>query len=301
MKKRIVAAALLSAAAAASPVCASVIYEPFNYGAGNLSGNTGWTRTTTGTTDVAVVAGTGPLYPDQTNNPNTGNFAQMGMAGGVSTRFDIGNVNAGAVHLGSFPSGSGTLFYSMALKMTDLTSATTGGGFVAGFNNSAGTAVSTVTQAGARLQIRRDLVDSTKYNLGVRNDVSSTTGTSALAWDTTQFATGDTVFVVEEYEFNLASTTDDVARLWINPALTDFAAASAPATTLSSTGGDINQQQIQSFFLREVNNAAGRTLQIDELRIGGTWADVTPVPEPAAMGVLTLGAFAAFLRRKRQD
>jgi hypothetical protein len=199
------------------------------------------------------------------------------------------------------PTGSGTIYYSMLLNVLDLTNATTAGGFLAGFNNSAGTATTSITQSGTRLQIRRSLVDTTKYNVGVRNDVSATTGTSTIAWDTNEYAVGDTLFIVGQYEFNTLNSTDDLARLWINPNPADMGAATAPATTLTSTGGDINQLQIQSFFLRQVSGAAlPRTVQIDEIRLDTTWAGVTTVPEPASLGLLSLGAAtAATLRRRR--
>jgi hypothetical protein len=173
---------------------------------------------------------------------------------------------------------------------------TTSGAFIAGFNNSTGTATTSITQAGARLQIRKDLSDATKFNLGVRSDVSASTGTSTIAWDTIQHAVGETIFVVGEYEFNQSSSTDDVSRMWINPDPNDLGAASAPATTLASTGGDINQLQIQSFFLRALSG--GGTTTIDEIRIDNSWAGVTTVPEPASLGLFALGAMGLLRRRK---
>ena len=40
-------------------------------------------------------------------------------------------------------------------------------------------------------------------------------------------------------------------------------------------------------------------LHIDEIRIGTSWADVTPIPEPATLSVLGIGCVLALLRRRR--
>jgi hypothetical protein len=297
MKKRLVAVALFSAASAASTSAfGSVVYDQFDYPTGTslstASGGT-WTATSSGTGEVSVVANNlqytdaNPAYGTTIGTP-TGNAANIPNAAAKSDR----------IGLNGLPSGSGTLFYSMLIDVTNLTGLTTSGAFIAGFNNSTGTATSSITQAGARLQVRRDLNDSTKYNLGIRNDVSASTGTSTISWDTTPFAAGSTVFVVGEYEFNQSSSTDDVARLWINPDPSTLGADTAPATTLTSTGGDINQLQIQSFALRALSG--GGTTTVDELRIDNSWQNVTSVPEPASLGVLAAGGALGLLARRRK-
>ena len=292
MKKRLAAAILLSAAA---QVSASTIYEQFDYPTGALGtvGAPTWTPTTAGTGDISVISTDPSLQYTDAN-------ALYGTTIGTPAGNDVSIPNSAAksdrIATTGLPTGSGTLFYSLLMKVTNLTGVTTSGAFIAGFNNSAGTATTSITQAGARLQIRKDAADGTKFNLGVRSDVSASTGTSVIAWDTAQHAVGETVFVVGEYEFNQASSTDDVSRMWINPDPSDLGAASAPATTLTSTGGDVNQLQIQSFFLRSLSG--GGTTTMDELRIDNSWAGVTTVPEPASLGLLTLGAMGLMRRRK---
>jgi hypothetical protein len=171
---------------------------------------------------------------------------------------------------------SGTLYYSLVLKVADLTGASTSpGGFIAGFNNSPPDTTGGVTRAGARLFVRADPLDPGRFNLGIRNDTGTT---SETVWDSTQFAPGpgsDPIFLVVAYEFNPAGSTDDVTRLWINPAPATFGQGTAPPTSLVHTGFDIYQSQIQSFFLRQVDTGPNVTI-VDELRIGTTWADVTP-------------------------
>ena len=293
MTKRLAAALLVSAAAHAS---GSVIYEQFNYSTGNLGtvGSPPWTATTAGTGDITVIANSLQYTDanagyDSTVGTPAGNMVSIPNAAAKSDR--IGTSSAG------LPSGSGTLFYSLLLQVTNLTGVTTSGAFIAGFNNSAGTATTTITQAGARLQIRRDALDSTKFNLGTRTDVSATTGTSTIGWDAGQQTVGSTIFVVEEYQFNTVTNTDDVASIWINPDPLTLGAATPPAPNATSTGGDINQLQIQSFFLRALSG--GGTTSLDEIRIDTSWAAVTTIPEPATVGLMSVGAFGLLRRRRR--
>ena len=85
--------------------------------------------------------------------------------------------------------------------------------------------------------------------------------------------------------------------MWINPNSADFGAAVAPAATLTApTGADmITSGSIQSFLLYgRANNLFPNGMQVDELRIGASWADVTsvPVPEPATATLAGLGLCA---------
>jgi hypothetical protein len=104
---------------------------------------------------------------------------------------------------------------------------------------------------------------------------------------------GDTVFVVASYEI-VAGSSNDVAKMWINPSASTFGAdeSSLPAPTLTGpalvTGNEALQPVqggISAFFLRNIS-AAPTGLLFDELRIGRTWASVTPAgsvtPPPLA-------------------
>ena len=107
--------------------------------------------------------------------------------------------------------------------------------------------------------------------------------------------------VVGSYTFNTATTSDDVSQLWVNPSSADFAAAVAPTPTLSSTAGnDITLNQIASFVLFDRNANEPKSGLIDDVRIGTTWADVTPtpssIPEPATAALLGLGLLAIVRR-----
>lgn len=84
-------------------------------------------------------------------------------------------------------------------------------------------------------------------------------------------------------------------NLYIDP--TGLGSGAAPSSSVSSTyarGGTISSiTGLQSV-------GSDNAFTWDEVRVGTTWADVSPVPEPSAMALtgLSLGAFA-FLRRRR--
>ena len=89
--------------------------------------------------------------------------------------------------------------------------------------------------------------------------------------------------MVGSYKINTASTSDDQAKLWIDPDPATFGAAVAPASTLStSSGNDISANQLASFvfFRRGDANAAAQpaAMVADELKVAASWAGVTPSP-----------------------
>lgn len=51
-------------------------------------------------------------------------------------------------------------------------------------------------------------------------------------------------------------------------------------------------------LVTEIGLAGPGAFGFDELRIGNTWEDVTPVPEPATVVLASLGIVALLLRGK---
>ena len=186
--------------------------------------------------------------------------------------------------------GSGTLYYSFILNISSAPVAGSGGVFWAGFNNSAGSQSTTPTTVATRVYSK---AIGGGFVLGTSKSSSTT---SDWVFDSTVRNLGDTLFVVGSYTFNTGSSSDDVSSMWINPDSSTFG-GSAPAPLLTaSTGADITLSQIASFVLFDRSTAQlGGTL--DELRIGTSWADVTPEPSVAALTGLGLLALAT-LRRK---
>jgi hypothetical protein len=191
---------------------------------------------------------------------SSGNRIQYGVATGPSARFNLSKTI------------SGTLYYSFAFQVSDLGSLDGSGGFFAAFNNSTGNQASVPTVVGAAVQTRSA---AGGFNIGLKK------ASAGSVFDSAVHAIGETIFVVSSYTFNPAATDDDVANLWINPDRATFGTGTAPTPTLSSSsGGDITANQIYSFiFFRRGDGSANlqpAAMLSDELRIGTSWASVTP-------------------------
>lgn len=196
-----------------------------------------------------------------------GNSVGFGGGGGMAARFPL--------YAAGTEVTSGTIYFSFLFKLTNITGLSSSGVFWAGFNNLAGAQPTTPTVVATRIYTR---AAGSGFNLGLSKASSSS---SDWQWDTTTHNLNETIFIVGSYTFNTNSTNDDVASLWIDPASAAFGLASPPAATLvTSSGGDVSGADIASFLLmnRDATEPAGGVA--DELRIGTSWASVTP---PAGM------------------
>jgi MYXO-CTERM domain-containing protein len=247
---------------------ALIAYDGFDYAEGQLRTNGGWVGSNTSTPRPTVVAGS-LSYPDLP--PSVGNSVQLTNANGTADRLSTGTVTSG-----------NKLYYSLIVKTG--TGGNAGGAFFAGFDTAA--SGTTFTPAGA-LYTRIDPVDNTKQNIGIRAGAASD-----IAWSG-PFTPGDTLFAVGGYTVGGGATLD----LFNSPAAIPV---SEPGThTAATIGTDPAVTSVVAFYLRQ-NTGEPSTIQVDELRIGTTWADVAPVPEPASAGVVALGALAALARRRRR-
>ncbi len=246
-------------------------YEPFDYAAGtslvNVTnpGAQWWTSAgPAGSAAIVVasnlpVAGLAPCY---------GGAMQFGAVQGPSARFNL-PVNV----------TNSTLYYSCAIKVLDLGNLTMAGGWIGGFNNTRGSQANTPTVIGTRILLRT--TGTGGFNVGV---AKNSTNATDWVWSSAVLSTNETVFLVGSYTFNSSSSTDDISKLWINPNLLDFGASAAPLVTLAATTGpDMNANQIAScVFLQQGNGSTNqpKTVLVDELRIGYSWAAVTPQANP---------------------
>jgi hypothetical protein len=89
-----------------------------------------------------------------------------------------------------------------------------------------------------------------------------------------------------------------VFTLYVNPDFSSLGNGTAPTggVTGSATRGDFTWDRIRLGDFNGDNTAS----RFDEFRMGDTWADVSPVPEPSTMGLLALATVGvAAIRRRR--
>jgi hypothetical protein len=244
------------------------IYDGFNYPVDStLAGNPGWTPLNTGTAPVVAA----------------GNLSVSGLASSSGNHVSTpgGNFQEAILALGSTTT-TGTVFFSFAVN---LSAAPT----VAAYSFALATGN---TNYGAAVWLQ---ASDTGFQIGLSNRSNSTPNyaSSVLALNQTHYVVGAYTFV--------EGTANDSSQLWINPAASSFG-SSAPAATLSAIGGT-DLAGISQFLIRGVVGTP--TFLVDELRIGTSYASVTPaIPEPstyaAILGLLVLAGAIAVRRRGRK-
>jgi autotransporter-associated beta strand protein len=298
------AAGLLPVDLAAADASAQMVYEPFDYGSTAVG------------TPLANLTGTSPTFTGYTNPSNSvawydanttasgsggseltlagGNLsptipASQGLAApaGGMLRYNVDTAASRSARLMLGPGvvSSGTVYYSMLFRVTDVGALNAGGGaFFASFNDSPGsfTPGNNPSSDPARLQIRLG-ADSSHIQVGVKGNSNATAD-----YSTGSFGAGatnpDMIFVVLGYTFK-PGTSDDVNSIWINPGSTSFGAATPPPADFTQTGSDV--PAISSLLLRQGNLAIAKGIDVDEVRVDTAWSQVTP---PA--GTTWLGAAA---------
>ena len=292
---------------ASSSSATLIFYDSFNYGPSGTSlgtaGSPTWIKTGT-SPDPTVQSVGGLTYPG------------LAVSGdNVSLQYDGSGVNAGsgapaATDGTAISTGitSGSVYYSLLMKVTAVTVGTgngfatganlTQGSFMAGLQTNAASAAPTVgTSAAPLLIVSGDGTQtSTTYKLGTAKTATAVDRQFA----TQTFSTGpgaETVFVVLKYTFD--SVNGDSASLFLNPT----AGSLEPAPSLGPVTAGANltlgtPAGIKSFFVRN-NSVEPDALLIDELRIGDTWEDVTPTPEPTSSFALLSLCGVGLARRCR--
>jgi hypothetical protein len=286
--------------AIASSVRASVfVSEPFNYTSGtdlNTQSPDGgihtWGSAGSGQTEEVV---SGTLAIPSGFPPNPGAMVTYGGIG-ETDRINLDPADA------SFSTGS--LFYSFSLQINNLGSLPTlsaDNQIIAGFNNLTGSQTSDISVLGGPLWVSpAGGTSTTSYELGVSTSSSNTT----RIYGSATYATGDTLFVVVARNFNSGVSTAN-AQLWVYDLTNgDVVPAGLPATdnaTSLAGGGSITS--LASFALYQpgtgVTNYLGTDgINVADLRLGTTWADVVPVPEPVGTTLLAPGVIMLVRRRR---
>jgi hypothetical protein len=301
MRHRLILLVLLLSSCYSTPTGAALLaYEGFDYaapqrvlGRSNLNTDTTWLLAAAGAAagdTTAINVASGSLTPPAALQPAVGNSATItgsGNLSGAANRLAFNPAGAGAT--------TGTVYYSMSLRIDDLAGSNAGtGAFIAGLNNTGNAATGTNPSAvAARLQAHISPSDSSKYELSiVRNRPISVVG-DIPSWSA-PLTVGDTIFIVASIEI-VAGAGNDVARLWINPDPTTFNDPLPPPATITDASGGGTDIGIASFLLRQ---GPAPQATVDEIRIGTDWKSVVTIPEPATWGLMLISCGGFTWRRR---
>lgn len=106
-----------------------------------------------------------------------------------------------------------------------------------------------------------------------------------------------TVLMVLRIDFN-ASGNQERIRLYVNPTLgSEPVAANADVITTNSIS--VNQIRLTAGYF--VSGSPSSLGWVDEVRLGDSYASVTPVPEPSTWMLLGLGAAVMVFRARRRS
>ncbi|HMK04186.1 MAG TPA: hypothetical protein VK489_08345 [Ferruginibacter sp.] len=241
-----------------------LLTEPFNYTPHATQGlaaqsNSAWLPVNTG--DSMLI--------------DNGSLTYAGLA--ASTGNKVIFEGAGTDYYSNFASQtSGSVYCSFILNVSSLGSLNATGGYFAGFIQSGST-----TSFGGTVWTRLSTTAG-RYNVGI-----STRSNSTISWVTTDLIPGTPCFIVATYDIN-PGAGDDVSRIWLNTAAIGGSEPAADATAAAAS----DLTSAARFLLRQVAPAGTPFTEFDELRVGTTWASVTP--SGAATPTLTATVLTAF-------
>jgi hypothetical protein len=220
-------------------------YDGLDYATGSaLQTQTGWTALNTGD-DLAIVAG-------------SLNYTALQVSTGNKLAFGGAGIDAGK----DFTSQTtNTVYFSILLNVTDLTATTsTTGGYIAGFVQG------TSSSFGGTLWLNK--VSESTFNIGV----NPRTTAANTVYSTGPYNTNTTYLVVISYTFN-DGTANDIVKLWINPS---SLGATEPTASATATNAGTDLTSVGRLLIRQGSATDTPNVELDEFRIGTTWAEVTP-------------------------
>lgn len=236
---------LIACAFLTSMSWAQTFVDDFNYKTGTALTENGWNIIFSKSIENAVtVNGTGLTYP-----------------GSPSSAVGFGvNMTTSGQDVGKFfpPISTGSVYMSFLVNV----SATQAGDNFAGIMN--GPAPNPGVAARAFIKS-----SGKGFVFGVGKS-----GITGIPYETTVRTFGTTYLVVLKYSFNSANETDDIVDMWVNPAL-----GAEETTSQLSMGAGVNDAKmgLTGPCIIQRTAALAPTLQIDGLRTGTTWNDVTPL------------------------
>ncbi len=249
-----------------SPTCKALPFtESFDYAdAAILSDQANWEITSSSSDDILVSSGS----LDYTGlKASVGNKIVFdGVGSDVATRFT--DVTSGTVYA--------SFLFKVTAFQTGSSPDTADGGYFA--------IVASNNSFQSRIWVRPNPDTSgTTYDIGFGSESSNP------PFSTSTYNLNDVLLIVTSYNVD----TREI-NLWINPDASTFENA-APTATLTSTDGDTTPpSSINSFMLRQDSSNETPTIEMDELRIATSWAEVTPKEPTASINQNEIEVFAVY-------
>lgn len=272
-------------ALSATAPAALLVYEPFDYPSGTSiggqNGGTGfagpWGAVGAGNLDATAP---GATYSNLVASGNR--LTTIGGSGGAGSALSFRDLST------SFGADNTTVWISLIGQRTGAQTGTGGIGgvpsWVRGWNVSlfnAGTEILAIGEG------TRTTGDQDTWGLVV----SGSSTNAATVW--TSKSVGVESFLLVRIDY---LPGNDNAYLWVNPSLaSEPLISNADATT---TAGNFSFNRIRPFAGNETAQGARAEGFFDEIRMGTTFRDVAPIPEPSAVVALISG-LGLFLRRRR--
>lgn len=259
-----------------SPNCFAVPFEErFDYTANtDLVANLLWQEGSSNTSNpIQVIANDdGGGNPVLTNFYNSNEFPDP--EGAMITLSGSGS----DPYIGFQDVTSGTLYASFLFQVQDFT----------GVNNDNGGYFAVLSEDNnfrARVWIRDVTADTTEeglqYNIGIGLGSGATLHTS--------FTVNilEPIFIVIGYDLD-----NDEFKLWVAPDAATFGGNNPPSANVTLT--DATSAGINRFLLRQDSTTETPEIVFDDLRVGTTWAYVTPPDATASVGENPIVGFGAF-------
>ena len=264
--KLIYSAALIHLALCSAASAALTVYDGFDYGgtSGDLTGKNGGTGFSGAYTD----GGNSTIYA------TTGlTYGTLETAGGASLTADGGA--ATTLNFRSFTAiSSGETWISFLAQRNGAASTSTFAGL--SFYNSTG-----IAAANAEFSIANGGAGGTWRLFD--------TGTSTTVSTSTTIASDTTYLLVARILWGTGAGGTDAVSLFVNPTLGGTPGAADASRDIDMT----------NFDKVRIAAASGINYTFDEIRIGDSFASVTPVPEASTTAALLLGLSSLAFRRRR--
>ena len=243
-----------------------LLYEGFDYAAAAYIGGNGDAGTSSNNwTTHSVVAG-----HTTTIDIADGSLTYTGLAASTGNKVNFfSNANATDRDINrAFTSTATTLYYSALVNIADNSQiALTADNYFMSFGSTQG---ASVPGLGARLGVVKS-ASGTNFQFIIANTSSPSPAVVVYSVGGTDLNFGTTYLVVVKYD---KSTTPTTSTMWVNPSALGGA---EPTGGISNNSGTNAFTSFAAGSICIRNNGATPKAFIDEIRVGATWADVTPI------------------------